>query len=239
MSRRAGAARGWAALAAMVVALAAAGCSDDGGDGQDPRRVPRAPAAPAEAKAIRAAVVRLFQATDVRVVCERSLTPRLFRMIFTGPAACRKATADDDVDPPRGCALRASGPRAGRPSPTPRSSAGTPAEPRAGCGCSGKGRVAYRRVLHRLPAQPADRQPRAGAGDLARSGEVRRPASQADAGRALQAARLLPDRTQAGSGHAAAPAAHRVRTARRWRLLRSAGPREEPPPDAAQGGRKP
>jgi hypothetical protein len=45
-------------------------------------------------------VVRLFKSDDVRLICERSLTPRLFRLIFTGPAACRKAAAEDEDEEP-------------------------------------------------------------------------------------------------------------------------------------------
>jgi len=44
--------------------------------------------------------VRLLKSDDVRVICERSLTPRLFRLIFATQAACRKAAAEDDEDKP-------------------------------------------------------------------------------------------------------------------------------------------
>ena len=96
-------------VACAVLALAAAGCSDDdGGDGaKEGARTTAAPAeqravgraaGPAEREAVRKAVVRLFRTEDVEVICEQSLTPRLFRLIFTGPAACRKATSDDDEE---------------------------------------------------------------------------------------------------------------------------------------------
>lgn len=97
-----------------ALALMAAGCGgeDDGDDrGKDGARTVETPAgtrasgreaSPAEREAVRKAVVRLFRTDDVEVICERSLTPRLFGLIFTGPAACRKATSeeDDDDEPP-------------------------------------------------------------------------------------------------------------------------------------------
>ena len=101
------------ALAALVI-LAGCNGEDGDGDGADRREAPTAksPAAPGpagreatpgERAAVRKAVVRLFRTEDVEVICERSLTPRLFRLIFAGPAACRKVTSeddDDDEDPP-------------------------------------------------------------------------------------------------------------------------------------------
>ena len=95
-------------LAAVALALAAAGCM--GGDESDTERgasrtdapaggtPPRTNATPAERRAIRAAVVRLFKSNDLRVVCEGSLTPRLFRQIFRGRDGCRKAVADEEED---------------------------------------------------------------------------------------------------------------------------------------------
>ncbi|HEV2723336.1 MAG TPA: hypothetical protein VGV10_01770 [Thermoleophilaceae bacterium] len=112
--------RAAAVLAAVVVALAAAGCAggDDGDTrgqrtaGTPPERgagvsgtyADRGAAAatdtPAERKAVRQAVIRLFRTNDPRVICERSLTPRLFRLIFAGPAACRRATSDEEGEEP-------------------------------------------------------------------------------------------------------------------------------------------
>ncbi len=96
----------------MVLMPAAAGCAggDDGATRSEGRRTTttsaQGPAAdagtPAERKAVRRAVTRLFRTSDARVICDRSLTPRLFRLIFAGPAACRKATSDDeDEEPPK------------------------------------------------------------------------------------------------------------------------------------------
>lgn len=102
-------------VAVAALALIGAGCSDDDGDdaAKDGTRTLESPAGtskggrearPAEREAVRKAVVRLFRTEDVEVICERSLTGRLFRLIFTGPAACRKATSengDDDKPPDR------------------------------------------------------------------------------------------------------------------------------------------
>ena len=101
-------------LAVLALAVGGAGCDkDDGGDagGRDSakRASPadekaKAPggtaASPADEKAIREVVVRLFKSSDVGWICERALTPRLFRLIYTGRAACRKAAADDEDDKP-------------------------------------------------------------------------------------------------------------------------------------------
>lgn len=96
-------------LAAAALAVSAAGCAggDDGdtGGGAPPAKATpgggsQSSATPAEREAVRAAVVRLFKSQDVHVICERSLTPRLFRLIFAGPAACRKASAEDEDDEP-------------------------------------------------------------------------------------------------------------------------------------------
>ncbi len=99
-----------------IIAIALAGCdSDDDGDAAErgasstrsaPADRPSAragtPAAAADEKQIRAVVVRLFKSSDVRWICSRALTPRLFRLIYAGPAACRKAAADEEDDkPPR------------------------------------------------------------------------------------------------------------------------------------------
>ena len=100
------------ALAALL--LAASGCngSEDEQAGKEERaRTAKSPASPqaegrkaspAEREAVRKAVVRLFRTDDVEVICERSLTPRLFRLIFAGKDACRKAASEDedDDDPP-------------------------------------------------------------------------------------------------------------------------------------------
>ncbi|MBA2440358.1 MAG: hypothetical protein H0V50_06755 [Thermoleophilaceae bacterium] len=83
-------------LAAVALASSAFGCG--GATGENHPRA--AKATPAEREAVRAAVVRLFKSNDVRVNCERSLTPRLFRLIFTDRAACRKVAADDKDDKP-------------------------------------------------------------------------------------------------------------------------------------------
>lgn len=83
-------------LAAVALAWSAGGC--DGGDTAGENQ--QAKATPAERKAVRAAVVLLFKSNDARVNCERSLTPRLFRLIFTDRAACRKAAAHDENDKP-------------------------------------------------------------------------------------------------------------------------------------------
>jgi len=80
----------------MTLAMSAGGCGGgDSGGGS-----PQVKSTPAERGAVRAALVRLFKSNDVRVNCERSLTPRLFRLVFTSPAACRKASADDKGDQP-------------------------------------------------------------------------------------------------------------------------------------------
>lgn len=89
-------------LVATLMALLVIGCDEAGEDG--PRRNPRAAVPqttppPAERSAIRAAVVRLFRA-DVDVACERSLTPRLFRLIFRHDAACRKVGAAQAEESP-------------------------------------------------------------------------------------------------------------------------------------------
>jgi len=81
------------ALAAVV--LASSGCGGDSGGEST-----RAKATPAERAAVRAAVIRLFKSNDVRVNCELTLTPRLFQLIFTDRAACRKLSADDKNDKP-------------------------------------------------------------------------------------------------------------------------------------------
>ncbi len=105
--------RGLAPMVAVAaLALMATGCGGDdgGGSGKQGARTMETPgglpaarreASPAEREAVRTAVVRLFRTNDVDVICERSLTPRLFRLIFARPSACRKATSeDDDEEPP-------------------------------------------------------------------------------------------------------------------------------------------
>jgi hypothetical protein len=105
--------RGLAALIGIAVLLAASGCNGEEDEqaekeGARPAKTARSAqpdgreAGPAEREAVRKAVVRLFRTNDVEVICERSLTPRLLRLIFDEKAACRKVTAedDDDEDPP-------------------------------------------------------------------------------------------------------------------------------------------
>ena len=101
-------------LALVALALGAAGCnSDDGDDGADrgasaTEASPKGKATPAtdgqarpaDVKEIRAVVVRLFKSSDVRWICERSLTPRLFGLLYADGAACRKAAADEEDDKP-------------------------------------------------------------------------------------------------------------------------------------------
>ena len=101
-------------LAVVALAIPFAGCDadddgDPGGRGASERKAPpadRQPASaghkatPADEREIRALVVRLFKSNDVRLICERSLTPRLFRLIYADRAACRKAVADDEDDKP-------------------------------------------------------------------------------------------------------------------------------------------
>ena len=85
----------------LAVALAAGGCDtgDSGGGARAPKARPaERPATDADRKAIRAVLERLFRSGDVRAICERSLTPRLFRMIYARPAACRKAEGDDEEE---------------------------------------------------------------------------------------------------------------------------------------------
>lgn len=83
-------------LAVVALALSAAGCGGGDSGGGNPPAKPT----PAEREAVRTALVRLFKSDDVRVNCERSLTPRLFRLIFAGLAACRKVARDDDGEKP-------------------------------------------------------------------------------------------------------------------------------------------
>jgi hypothetical protein len=91
----------------LVLALPlTAGCNDGGEDKAArtttqraqaaPTPVTGAPASPADERAIRALLTRLFKSGTVSDTCERSLTTRLFRRIYTGPAACRKAETEDD-----------------------------------------------------------------------------------------------------------------------------------------------
>jgi hypothetical protein len=99
-------ARAAAMLAVMALTAGAGGCDADddresGGTGGAAKPTPGArDATPAEAKAVRAVVVRVFKTSDVRVICERSLTTRLFGLIYADRAACRKAAADDEGDEP-------------------------------------------------------------------------------------------------------------------------------------------
>ena len=105
-------ARGLLAVVALAIALAGCDADDDGDPGERGASATKAPpvdrqpasaghkATPADERQIRALVVRLFKSNDVRLICERSLTPRLFRLIYADRAACRKAVADDEDDKP-------------------------------------------------------------------------------------------------------------------------------------------
>ena len=89
------------AAVVLAIALVAAGCDtdDSGGDARHPgAQPPKRRATTADERAIRTVLEGLFQSDDVRVLCERSLTPRLFRMVYAGPARCRRAEGDDDED---------------------------------------------------------------------------------------------------------------------------------------------
>jgi hypothetical protein len=89
----------------IALALALAGCNSGGDDaarttGQRTEAAPPAgtsgaPASPADARAIRALLTQLFKSSRVEVTCQRSLTPRLFRRIYTGLAACKKVETED------------------------------------------------------------------------------------------------------------------------------------------------
>src|SRR4051794_7921136 len=94
-------------LVAAALGLAATGCNkgDDEGDAAgtaaqrteaQPAAAAGSPASPADRRAIRAVLVRLLKTNDADSTCERSLTTRLFRQIYTGgPAACRKAEKEN------------------------------------------------------------------------------------------------------------------------------------------------
>lgn len=102
VSRR-GLRRAASILAVVALATGAGACDRRGGSGDEDGTPASSRATPAEREAVRAAVVRFFTSNDVRVLCERTLTPRLFRLIFTGPAGCRKVAAEgeDDEGPKR------------------------------------------------------------------------------------------------------------------------------------------
>lgn len=99
--------RAVAVMAVVVAAPAAGGGCDSGDEGEGngsgaPRPARPAPPAdgaePADVEAVRRFVVRLFKTGDVTFLCERSFTPRLFRLVYADRAACRKAVAETERD---------------------------------------------------------------------------------------------------------------------------------------------
>lgn len=98
--------RAGAVLVTLALAAGATGCdTDDGGGGgaSPPKAKPTRPGTEAtseEQKAIEAVLVRLFKSRDARVICERTLTPRLFRRVYAGRAACLKVESPDEDDKP-------------------------------------------------------------------------------------------------------------------------------------------